>query len=211
MKNGFTFQFNHTWSKMMEATTFLNDADPLPYEMISDLDRTHRFALSGIYELPFGPGKPFLNNTNPFLKQAFGGWQVQAVWQANTGQPIGFGNSLLLSNQVALSRSEQTLDRWFKTEAFNRAPAQQLQFNLLTLSPRFSGIRARRRRLGYLGSQELRHHREMETPIPRRISECVEPFQSGGSQHGADQHSFGQITAINGFPRYIHFGLKLIY
>ena len=48
----------YTWSKFMEATGYLNDTDPRPEKVISDQDRPHRFVLSGIYELPFGRGKP---------------------------------------------------------------------------------------------------------------------------------------------------------
>jgi hypothetical protein len=212
MRNGFTFQFNHTWSKMMEATAFLNDADPLPYEMISDLDRTHRFALSGIYELPFGPGKPFLNNTHPVLKQALGGWQVQAVWQANTGQPIGFGNSLLLTNQVALSGSEQTLARWFNTEAFNRVPVQQLQFNLLTLSPRFSGIRAPGVDVWDISAvKNFAITEKLRLQFRAEFLNALNHSNLAAPNTAPTNTLFGQITATNGFPRYIHFGLKLIY
>ena len=57
-QNGFTAQFNWVWSKFMEATSFLNGSDPLPEKLISDLDRTHVFHFSGIYELPFGQGRP---------------------------------------------------------------------------------------------------------------------------------------------------------
>jgi hypothetical protein len=46
------FQLAYTWSKQMDATEFLNAADPLPYETISGGDRTHRVAASGIAELP---------------------------------------------------------------------------------------------------------------------------------------------------------------
>src|SRR5688572_32234233 len=43
-----------SWSKAMEATEFLNEQDPTPYEVVAALDRTHRLVGSGIWELPFG-------------------------------------------------------------------------------------------------------------------------------------------------------------
>jgi hypothetical protein len=52
---------NWVWAKFMEATGFRNDSDRLPEKLISDLDRTHTFHFSGIYELPFGKGKPLLS------------------------------------------------------------------------------------------------------------------------------------------------------
>ncbi|MDZ7639971.1 MAG: TonB-dependent receptor [Bryobacterales bacterium] len=48
-QNGFTAQFNWTWSKFMEAMRFQNPADTALAEVISDLDRTHRFAFSGVW------------------------------------------------------------------------------------------------------------------------------------------------------------------
>ncbi|MBM3812135.1 MAG: hypothetical protein FJW20_10945 [Acidimicrobiia bacterium] len=49
----------YTWSKTMEALTFLNAVDPMPYETIADLDRPHRIALSGIWEIPVGKKRKF--------------------------------------------------------------------------------------------------------------------------------------------------------
>jgi len=60
------------------------------------LDRTHRFVVSAIYDLPFG------RNTNSELKRhALGGWQVSLISTAFSGQPF----SVFLPNFVDLSRS----------------------------------------------------------------------------------------------------------
>ena len=139
--NGFTFQLNHTWSKMMEATGYLNAGDAFLEQVISDLDRTHRWTLSTIYELPFGKGRPLLANANSVVDAIAGGWQLQAVWQRNTGAPIGFGNVLLTGDISDLSSGQQTLDQWFNTSIFNRVPAQQLASNYRTVSTRFGGVR----------------------------------------------------------------------
>ena len=54
---GYTFGLAYTRSKWMQATEYLNAADPAPTKMISDLDATNRLSLSGIYALPFGKGQ----------------------------------------------------------------------------------------------------------------------------------------------------------
>ncbi len=54
---GLNVGLSYTWSKMMEAVSYLNSFDPRPEEVISSQDRTHRTALTMIYELPFGKGK----------------------------------------------------------------------------------------------------------------------------------------------------------
>ena len=48
MSQGFTVQVSYTWSKAMDATAFLNAADPMPYESLADIDRAHRIVGSGI-------------------------------------------------------------------------------------------------------------------------------------------------------------------
>jgi hypothetical protein len=214
LRAGFTFQFNYTYSKMMEATDFLNDADPLPAKVISDLDRTHRTALSGIYELPFGPGKKYLAGANGFVKHAAGGWQLQAVWQTNTGQAIGFGNSILTAGigAVPLKGSEQTLDRWFNTAAFNRNAAEQLQFNVVTMSARFSGVRAAGVDVWDIsGVKNFTLTEKLRMQFRAEFLNAMNHSNLAGPNTAPTNSLFGRVTATTGYPRYIHFGLKLIY
>ena len=202
---------NYTWSKLIEAITRLNAGDAVPEKVISDLDRAHRIALSGIYELPFGPGKRFAT-PNPVMKHLAAGWQLQVVWQANSGAPLAFGNSILTQpiSSVPLSSSERTLDRWFNTAAFNRNAAEQLGSNLRTLSTRFSGVRAP-------GLEVWDFSAVKNFTITERVN-----LQFRAEALNAMNHTnlvapvtdptntlFGRISGVNGFPRYIHLGLKL--
>ncbi|MBI4894024.1 MAG: TonB-dependent receptor [Acidobacteria bacterium] len=214
LQAGFTFQFNYTFSKMMEAMDFQNDADPVPAKVISDLDRRHRLALSGIYELPLGPGKKYLAHTNGFVRQVAGGWQLQAVWQMNTGQPIGFGNSILTNSlqNVPLSGSDQTLSRWFNTAAFNRNAAEQLQFNLVTMSSRFSGVRAPGVDVWDIsGVKNFTLTEKLRMQFRAEFLNAMNHSNLTAPNTAPTNSLFGQITSISGFPRYIHFGLKLVY
>ena len=134
------------------------------------------------------------------------------VWQFNTGPAIGFGNSILVNSNVPLSGSERTLDRWFNTSAFNRAAGEQLQFNLQTLPVRFSGVRAAGVDVWDLSAvknfaltEKLRLQFRSEFLNAMNRSNLVAPNTAPTNT------LFGRITSTNGFPRYIHFGLKLIY
>ena len=49
-------------------------------------NRTHTFAQSFVYELPFGKNKHFLQNG--VGRAALGGWQVSGVLTADTGTPL---------------------------------------------------------------------------------------------------------------------------
>jgi hypothetical protein len=138
---GYTLGANYTWSKFMEAIGFLNGDDPRPHEIISDADRTHRFSLSGIYELPFGKGRQFFADANKVASYIISGWQISGVYQYQSGAPIGFGNVFFNGNfaDIALSGDEQTIDRWFNTDGFVRSNPSN---NLRTFPFRLSNVRA---------------------------------------------------------------------
>ncbi len=140
---GFTLQVSYTWSKAMEATSFLNAFDPMPYETLSGIDRSHRLTGSGIWELPFGKGRPFGTNWHPVLNFMAGGWQLGGVFQRQSGQPIDWGQVLFTgdSSTLVLPKNVRTVDRWFNTDIFNRVTAQQLAGNVRTFPLRFSNVR----------------------------------------------------------------------
>lgn len=54
---GYTLQFSYTFSKLMEAVTFLNATDPVPHRTIGGFDRPHRVTMSGIWEIPVLAGR----------------------------------------------------------------------------------------------------------------------------------------------------------
>jgi len=47
----------------------------------------NRAAISGGYELPFGPGKPFLSSGGA-SSYLLGGWQVQGIVRIASGFPL---------------------------------------------------------------------------------------------------------------------------
>lgn len=141
---GFTVQSSYTYSKFMEASSYLNGLDPYPERVISASDFPHRFSSSGIYELPFGKGKPFFGSATGARGKIIGDWQVQGVYTAQSGQALGFGNAIFTGDikAVPLPNSQRTVDRWFNIDAgFERNSARTLSFNYRTLNSRFSGVR----------------------------------------------------------------------
>lgn len=141
---GFTFTAGYTLSKFMEATGLLNAADLYPERVISSQDFPHRFAVSGIWELPFGSGRSILGSARGALGHIVGGWQAQGVYTGQSGQALGFGNSIFNGDlrAIPIANSERTVDRWFNTDAgFEKNSARQLAFNLRGLNSRFNGVR----------------------------------------------------------------------
>ncbi len=65
----------------------------------SPWDIRHSFKVDWIYELPIGPGKPFLSSNNPILSRIAGGWQFGGVVRIQSGPSMLFTSGRLTFNQ----------------------------------------------------------------------------------------------------------------
>ncbi len=129
---------SYTYSKNMEATSFLNAGDPGVNRSISSLDRPHRLNLQGIVDLPAGRGLP------KALRVIAGGWQVNNIFTYQSGAPLGFGNVIFNGDlhNIPLSSGDRSANRWFNTGAgFVTASAQQLASNIRTFPKALAGVR----------------------------------------------------------------------
>lgn len=96
----------------------------------SDYDQRHRATFTGIYELPWGPGRKYLANVSGFLGQLIGGWQVGGIWTLASGTPwtprVSGDRSLTggltdRPNRIRdgnLPANQRRRERWFDTGAF---------------------------------------------------------------------------------------------
>jgi len=142
--HGYTLQASYTWSKFMEAVEKLNPTDPQPHHVISPQDRPHHIVVSGIYELPLGRKRKWLSSGR-VVNALAGGWSAQAIYQGQSGPPIGFGNIIFTGHlgDMVLPRSQRTVERWFNTSAgFERDSRKQLNSNIRTFPLRQTGLRA---------------------------------------------------------------------
>ncbi|MBI4910726.1 MAG: TonB-dependent receptor [Acidobacteria bacterium] len=212
-QNGFTAQFNWVWSKFMEATAFRNGSDPRPEKLISDLDRTHVVHFSGIYEVPFGRGKPLFNGNTPVVRHIAGGWQGSASWQRHTGAPIGFGNALLTGSLQDIPLGDaKTIARWFNINAFNRNAADQLASNLVGLSTRFSGVRAPAVDVWNMsGMKRFTLPEKMRMEFRAEFLNALNRTNLAAPNTNPTNLAFGSITSTPGSQRSIVFGMKLVY
>jgi carboxypeptidase family protein len=65
----------------------------------SPWDIRHAFKLDWIYELPIGPGKPFLSTNNPIVSRIVGGWQFGGVVRIQSGPSMLFSSGRATFNQ----------------------------------------------------------------------------------------------------------------
>jgi len=142
---GYTIALNYTFSKFMQATETYQADDLRPTEVISDVDRPHRVAMSGIWELPFGRGKKWASSTSGVGSRIAGGWQLNGVYTYQSGAPINWGNIIFGGdiNNIKKSSGDQTVAEWFNVGAgFERNASQQLANNVRWFPLRFGFIRA---------------------------------------------------------------------
>jgi hypothetical protein len=93
--NGISFQGRYTWSHSINDGSVGGGESNGPENVNclhcdkgpSVFDVRNNVTMNAVYELPFGPGKPFLNNSG-VLGKVFGGWQMSSIGIWHTGHPL---------------------------------------------------------------------------------------------------------------------------
>jgi hypothetical protein len=213
MAHGFTLQLSYTWSKTMEATSFLNAADPMPYESLSSIDRAHRVVGSGIWELPFGKGRKFGSNLAKPVEFLLGGWQLSGVMQHQSGQPIDWGQMIITgdSTKIVLPSDQRNTDRWFNTSVFAKESGVQLASNVRTFPLRFSNIRYdSQRRWDFSLNKTFRITESAKMRFRGDVFNLLNEPVLRGPNTTATSSAFGTITAQEP-PRSFQFGLTMVF
>jgi hypothetical protein len=236
MTHGLELRGNYTWAKKLDTTgggaNGVADVQNVmdPYNLRTDWgpspeDFRHQASFSGTYELPFGPGKPWLTGVRGVGAKLAGGWQVNWIVTMVSGfafSPIigtnqsGNGD-LFVPDRPSWNPSftgpliNGTVNQWFNPAAY-----------ILPVSGTF----------GNVGRNVLRGPRLTDadvslfktTKITERLglqfrAEGFDIFNhtnlgipnknvfSGGQLNG----TAGLITSTNTTSRQIQFGLKLTF
>ena len=215
-RKGLQFQAAYTWSKTMQAVAYRNPTDSVPEHVISVADRPHRLVLSGMFELPFGRGKAFAGSAHGLLNYIIGGWQIQSMYQIQSGPGLAFGNVLYTGTyaDIKLSGDERSTDRWFNPDGFARNSQQQLASNIRTMSSRLSTVRADGINTMDVSLQKLFKLREGLNLQLRGQAEGIANHPNFAPPNLAPTNtSFGKVTATqtNQEERRIFVSLKLLF
>ena len=94
---GLTYLVSYTLSRYLTNTdsgfsTFnfrgLNPGNPKAEWSVGNNDQTHVLTMAGVYELPIGPGKKFLNHGGAAMRNLVGGWKLSMINWYESGPPI---------------------------------------------------------------------------------------------------------------------------
>jgi len=95
ISKGLSFQSRYTWSHSINDGSVGGGESNGPENVNclacdkgpSVFDIRHNFTVDAVYELPFGPGKPYLNDSGVLGKIA-GGWSLSSIGLWHTGHPL---------------------------------------------------------------------------------------------------------------------------
>ncbi len=132
LSNGLSFLIGYTLSRSMDntgsgfssfANVALNKYNQAPEYTISTADEPNTLKVSGVYELPIGPGKHFLNNRG-ITGQLTGGWKIGFILDYEQGTPYGVSNG---SNPLnGFNRPDRVPGVKLSTASYNTAKAYLL-------------------------------------------------------------------------------------
>jgi hypothetical protein len=115
---GLYFQANYTFQKILSNVTgstdevnqtrvepYLDNLDPTRDYGRPPYDRAHTFNFNGSYELPFGSGKRWLNQSG-IVDRLFGGFQFTSIVNISSGVPMTITDARGTLNRAARSATQ---------------------------------------------------------------------------------------------------------
>jgi len=215
LSRGFSLLTSYTLSKLKEKASFLNEQDTEFEERLNGADRRQRIVFSGIWEIPFGRGRKFGTNWHRGIDAVFCGWQVSGIAQFQSGGPLNFDDNYLFRgdpNSVAIPSSEQTVDRWFRTEGFETATAKQLGSNYRTATRQFPGVKTQGLNLWDLSIiKAFALTEKVRLQFRTEFLNAFNHAQFADASRSATNSNFGKITGQSNLPRNIQLALRLVF
>ncbi|MCX6595781.1 MAG: TonB-dependent receptor [Acidobacteria bacterium] len=220
---GMVFEGSYVWAKAMDVGTSHQDSwNYMASRSVSSVDVPHRLIFSGVYELPVGRSRQFGAGMSKVLDAVIGGWQVNGIYNVQSGSALGIGanntaglftEAIRANNNgraAALNvEAHQRLDKWFDTSVFSQPAA----FTLGNMSPLISNLRNH-----HIHNLDLSVFKTFQLTEKLRLQFRAEAFNSmnrvrfsspnTGVTAGAN---FGRVTAQSNDPRQMQGGLKLIW
>ena len=135
----FTYVLSYTFAKAFEANHRLqswNLQEPLVYEL-DNTDKPHMLSFSGVWDLPIGQGRKFLNSGNAVARKLASGWQMDWIYTYTSGYPTGWPD--LINSCADWHATDQNSSAWFNNNKSCYSTRQSYTFRLVP--DRFSDIR----------------------------------------------------------------------
>ena len=224
---GLAYQVSYTFSKTIDTGSDgwygvegFGIENPYSYQnnrSVAGYDLTQVLSVNIVYELPVGKGKPLATH-NSVVDYIIGGWQVNTIAQAHSGQPFmitadgdiantgntGYERADIIGNP---NLSNRTAKEWFNTAAF-QLPATYTYGNSgrnILRGPAFWNLDASLfRKFPFSESKSLEFRAEAFN-MPNTV------ILSNPASDISVPATFGVITSTQNSSRIIQFGAKLVF
>jgi hypothetical protein len=134
---GLSFLMSYTLARSIDTVPIYGGSAPDANNIeaakgLADTDSRHRFSASFTYELPFGPGRPYLADASGLKGALLGGWQINGIVSLATGVPFtpfvsqdiagtGRPGSQWPDRTCSGELDNPTPERWFDASCFKAA------------------------------------------------------------------------------------------
>ena len=217
---GYTLNLSWTWSKFMEATSYLNETDPMPER--GDLRpgphaplrrqrhlRTARSAtardwLATRHRHSRNAGHRRLAGRKPSTR-------VKADAPLAFGNVIFYGQSQRMISAVTRTSGTSTAGSTSAPDS-RRIRTSSWSSNIRTFPPRFSGLRGDgHEQLGPSRYKNITFNERARMQFRAEFINLFNHTQFSTPDMGPTSSTFGQVTAASQWPRTVQLGLKLMW
>jgi len=207
------FDASYTWSKSLDYNSFStggiiaqNSYDVAGSRGLSDFDARHRLVITALYELPF--------RGNRLVE----GWQVAAIFQSQSGNPVNIVTTNSTVNGVAGTLRPDAngpvdilgqVDAWFDTSVFTPVPRFGNLGRNVVIGPAFNNT-------DFSITKNTKFGDTLRLQFRAEFFDVFNHANFGQPGNVAGSPSFGRITNTrfptgeSGSSRQIQFGLRLI-
>jgi hypothetical protein len=205
--NGLSLLWAYNYNRQ-SVTYFMNDLTW--YNWQADWRKgenpRHRMTLAGTYDLPFGKGRPLLNNAHKVVNAVLGGWSTSSLLTINSGEKSLFWDWTALVGDPRISNP--TPKKRFNTAAFAPLP----DFTPRTSPLLYDGV-------GGPGRWNLDTTLSKTFPIKERFDlefrleayNLTNSFVWGNPDASFYSSTFGQCTSQANRGREMQYTLRLIF
>lgn len=221
--HGLSFVSAYTFSKTLDDMQSLDvhfGGDGRRNKGPSRLHVSDRFTFSGIYELPFGRGRPVGNSWNGITDAILGNWDISSIVVLRTGNPLfvttrgdiantqGITQVPNLLGDPNLDRDARTWDRFFNTEVF--AEPERFTLGNAGVRPLFG---PGNRRWDFAIYKRFHFDEERQLQFRAEFFNFTNHPNMGNPNTSFGSASFGRVTSTWPLdnPREVQLGLKFIF
>ena len=222
LSHGLQFDSSYTWAKNLDEGNNHQDSYDIANDWsLTDIDLSHRFVMSYIYELPFGRNRHFGSGWSPWLNAIAGGWQFNGitVFQSGTTLALSASNTAGIFNPLTRPNNngrsgkldgpvDERLDAYFDKSVYSPPPA----FTFGNVSTRLPDIRNDGVRNFDLSIfKEFRVAERVNVQFRTEMLNAFNTPRFGSPNTTVTAGAFGVISSQANAPRQVQFGLKILW